>query len=239
MGLVMKRFFIILLCFWGCRDNFNEVYEENIVVYSFLCPNCDYQEIFVDKTFTFDEVADTIGISGASCRLWRQNGDTVSFHEVNPPGRYISPVGTWNLKPLTTYSMEVRYGDYVVKASTTVPDTFSILSPQDEDTIYLSSPPSSFIWSKSSACAIYNIWLFAEGDTNLPFLLATFDTVLPLPPAFTEYFDSTGWYIIKVVAKDTNYYERGNRESLVDSLDGGLGFVGSVSFDSARVYIKH
>ena len=232
-----KRFIIILLLLYGCREGPNEQYKENLVVFSFLCPNIAEQVVYVDRTYTFDEVADTTGVSGATCKLQDSSGTTI-FSERNNVGSYFSLSG-WELNPLTTYNLEVSYKDYLVKAHTTVPDMFNIISPLDEDTINLSSPPAYFAWSKSEASAIYNVWLLAEGDANMPFLsLVTFDTILSVPPTFSDYFDSTGWYILKVVAKDTNYYERGRGQSLVDTLEGGLGFVGSLTFDSVRVYIK-
>lgn len=234
----MKKLFILtLLLLCGCKTKYNEQYKENLVVFSFLCPNVSQQVIYVSKTYTFDEVADTTGISGATCKVQDSSGTTI-FSEGSNLGSYLSPSG-WKLKPLTTYNLEVNYNSYLVKAHTTIPDTFRIITPHNGDTIHLSSPPHYFVWSNSKASEIYNVWLLVQGDTNLPFLsLATFDTILPIPPKFSDYFDSTGWYVMKVVAKDTNYYARGRNQSDVDSLDGGLGFVGSLSFDSVRVFIK-
>lgn len=243
----MKQYLFLLFFIIGCRNQ-QEEYEENLCVYSYLCPNLAQQTVYVDKVYKMTEIIpkDTFAISGANCIIY--NDDTVHLYE-KFQGVYVSPP-SWKLKPKNTYRIEVRYQDYIVKGKTTVPDTFSIISLVNYDTIDVPSD-KQLIWSHSENSKIYAIWLLVYGDTTqkiIPELgdttfpltpFVTFDTILPIF-ADTSKFDTSGLYTIKIIALDENIYERMKNidPAAIDTLDGGLGFIGSISFDTVTVYIK-
>lgn len=240
---------ILIVFIIGCREP-EESYEENLCVYSYLCPNLDYQTVYVDKVYKMEEVVpkDTLAISGANCIIYKFGGDTITLIE-KKPGIYTTPP-YWRLTPKTTYGIEVKYQNYLIKGKTTVPDTFSIISLSNNDTVNVPSD-KKLIWSFSEGAKMYLIWVLVYGDTTQKILFepdnttklitpsVAFDTVLPIFSDTTK-FDTSGLWTIKVLALDENAYERSRRMSPgdIDTLEGGLGFIGSIAFDTVTVYIK-
>lgn len=146
--------------------------------------------------------------------------------------------------------MEAKWKNYIGRAKTTVPDTFNILTINNGDTVKLVSPPV-LKWAPAECAKFYLIYPLRSSDTTVKVISEPGDTTLPFIPLFTfathielfaqhkEYFDVTDWYTIKVLAMDENAYERMERicENKPDRIEGGIGFVGSLSFDTAKVYV--
>lgn len=238
-----KNLLTLLFVCLSCRGvDDGSHYKEKLVVYSLLNPALPKQFVIVDKTYRLnEEIPETTGLSGCGVKIWKEgNLDTVYFQEIaGHPGFYIdTQISPW-VEPLSTYNIEVTREEHTLRAHTTVPDTFSILYFSDSDTVNISDNPP-LIWSKSEASAIYTVWPFFCGDTTLLLApLATMDTIISLFSYEETFFDSVGWYIIKVFANDTNRYEWGKRHPGVeDTLDTGYGLFGSQTLDTVKLYIK-
>lgn len=86
-----KIVFIIFLILLGCRQLPLEPYEEELVVYTYLCPNIPRQKVIVDRTYRLNEIMpDTPHVSGVVCKLYYSDtvitlleGDKFYF---TPPG---------------------------------------------------------------------------------------------------------------------------------------------------------
>ena len=62
----------LLLSFLACNPNPSN-YREQMIVYTVLDPGLAHQVVVVDRTYRVDESApDSIGVSGAIVKLWRE-----------------------------------------------------------------------------------------------------------------------------------------------------------------------
>jgi hypothetical protein len=213
-----------------------------------------------------DTITDTTGVSGATVMIWNENlTDTIRFIESDTHGFYhdnIDPVrnlgrnnkrnygngqkskmavisngvDTHWIKPLETYFLMVAFNGDTVIASTTVPDTFRFLSPQNGETLHTSSLPV-LSWTKSTGGIAYVVCLFSA-DTTKPIIpLVVYDTFVDVNPFKFAYFDSTGFYRIKNFALDENRYRYEVGSPRLDTLGDGVGHFGSQTFDTLMVYI--
>lgn len=225
--------FIIISCH---TRNPIETHPEQLVVFSVLQPNQYPQTVIVDKTYGLaDTLTDTTGISGATVMIWNESlSDTIRFVESDTHGFYHDNTVNW-IKPLENYYLKVIYEGDTVIASTTVPDTFRFLSPQNGETLHTSSLPI-FRWTKSEGAKAYFVLPFSVDTAKAIIPLVVNDTLVDINPFKEAYFDSTGFYRIKNFVFDEHryQYEVGTK---IDTLGDGIGLFGSQSFDTVRVYI--
>jgi hypothetical protein len=233
-GIIFSIFaFIIISCH---SQNPYEFYQKQLVVFSVLQPNQYPQTVIVDKTYGLtDTLTDTTGISGAMVMIWNESlSDTIRFIESDTPGFYHDNIVNW-IKPLETYYLNVIYNGDTVIASTTVPDTFRFLSPQNGETLHTSSLPV-FSWTKSKGAKVYFVLPFSDDTAKAIIPLVVNETLVDINPYKEAYFDSTGFYRIKNFVFDENryQYEVGTK---IDTLGDGIGLFGSQTFDTVRVYV--
>ena len=226
--------FIIISCH---SRNPNESYQKQLVVFSVLQPNQYPQTVIVDKTYGLaDTLTDTTGISGATVMIWNESlSDTIRFIESDTRGFYHDHIDRHWIKPLETYYLNVIYEGDTVIASTTVPDTFRFLIPQDGETLHTSSLPV-FSWTKSRGAKAYFVCPFSADTAKAIIPLVVSDTFVDINPFKEAYFDSTGFYRIKNFVFDENRY-RYEVGTKIDTLGDGIGLFGSQSFDTVRVYV--
>jgi hypothetical protein len=233
---VILLFFVILM-FVACHtSNPNETHPEQLVLYSVLQPNQYPQTVIVDKTYGLaDTLTDTTGISGATVMIWNESlSDTIWFVESDTHGFYHDNIVNW-IKPLETYYLNVIYEGDTIIASTTVPDTFRFLSPQNGETLHTTSLPI-FRWTKSKGAKAYFVLPFSADTAKAIIPLVVNDTFVDINPYKEAYFDSTGFYRIKNFVFDENRY-RYAVGTKIDTLGDGIGLFGSQSFDTVMVYI--
>ena len=227
--------FVIISCH---SSNPGEQHQEQLVVFSVLQPNQYPQTVIVDKTYSLaDTITDTTGVSGATVMIWNENlTDTIRFTESDTHGFYHDNIDMHWIKPLETYHLMVAFNGDTVIASTTVPDTFRFLSPQNGETLHTNSLPV-FSWTKSTGAKAYVVCLFSA-DTAKPIIpLVVYDTFVDVNPFKFAYFDSTGFYRIRNFALDENRYRYEGGQPRIDTLGDGIGHFGSQTFDTVRVYI--
>ena len=201
------------------------------VVFALLNAGKTEQEIFVDTTSSMYEKADTLGVSGATVKIYGY--DSVYTGTEVAKGKYIVEA---NLIPDTTYIVEIVYKDHIIRDSVFILDEPTIIEPQENDTFYVTISQDTFKWRKVEKAYSYTLRAIYVGeDTISLFPLLLDDTICEIFN-YPTLFPRTGEYQIKVMAVQQDYaqyvvYQKGEWDSI-------FGVISSMNYDIKNVYIQ-
>lgn len=240
--------FLLLLLFVGCEViKLPTEYEPELNIFAVLYPDRDSQMVFLGHTY---KATDTLpnshcddfihgfhrcwsGVSGAQVRISYDSAE-VDFEEIND-SLLTYYAAALQVLPGKSYCLEVVYQDDTIYTTTTVPETFAILNPQDGDTVNLED---TLAWEESVGAKSYLLEGAGEGGfTDLGHVNRI---------SFRELYirsDDIGWLLEEgeeeldfcIWAVDTNYYDYyriGKYNADLEPsmhIDGGLGVFGSIT----------
>lgn len=233
--------YISILLVLGCAGITSPKFEPELVVFSLFIAKSQIPHIKLEQSWSIEEELPESGLGIPDAEVEVSAKDTTIPYTPldDTSGWYIPSITTIEVLPAETYQLKVTTKDKKeIFAETIVPDTFSIISPQEGDTIY--KDRTCFInWRKSQNAAGY---LIAIPSPNGALTASANDSIFPIFPFFLS---DTGQCIIKVVALDRNYYDYireggppGAGGEGITHIEGGLGVFGSCTVDSIRIYVK-
>ncbi len=146
---ILEIFALLSLAFFaGCDVSTQDRFISEYVVEAYLFAGEDMPDVRISRTvpfgtaYNFDEQA----VSGATVniRLLDENGALVREHpytEVFGRGVYSTPFSSSQVEPRGVYELEVNFANdgTVLRATTIVPDTFSIVSTMLDTIPYLAT----------------------------------------------------------------------------------------------------
>ncbi len=235
----MKRFlpllFLISACIQVKYEN-PEIPPYN--VWLILNNPVDTQYLFFDRVYSPEEEA-SYGMEGARAWVWNSR-DTFQFNfgiEIDTLTYYYSPFtpsvrDTYYLMLITPDSVDT------LTATTVVPGDFSILQPQDGDTVEVGEDAPLIVWTSSDGAIIYKVRAhnLAYGFTAFfPYVSA--DTTSDLL-RYNTYFPVEGYYDIYVIAYNRDMYDYVMSGDAVINIEGAAGVFGAVVERKVRLYIR-
>jgi hypothetical protein len=174
-------------------------------------------------------------------------GDTIDYVNVQGKSGFWNSVDSFVVCPTVEYRLSVSVpGEQRIYAETIVPDTFSIIMPEQGDTLDEGGYLPFIVWPMNLNAAGYIVDIFSRIDsTHFSVMIGEKDTLFPIFPFF---LGDSGEHVIRVVAVDENYLKycgqrgggpHGDEETGEDSgIIGGLGVFGSCVVESVQVYVK-
>lgn len=235
-----KKIFILsfILIFFFCSKINKELWERKIYAFSILNPRDTLIKVFVDSNYSIKEKIKNIGIEDGQVFVINEDKKETLFLSYEKEGLY-KKVSSSFVKPLNTYSLFVIFEKDTLTKKTKVPDTFSIIFPQNNDTIDYDSL-IYFNWHKSKGALAYALFVFKLPlDTAFEYFpLITKDTFLNIKEIKEALFDTTAYYLLKVYAWDYNRYKWAVKRGGLDTLYHGFGHFSSQTADERIIYIK-
>ena len=215
-----------------CEKEIHESKTGIPVVFSLLNAGQIKQEIFVDTTSSMYEKADSLGVSGATVKIYGPDS-TYTANEVEK-GRYIVET---NLIPDTNYVIEVIYKDYIIRDTVFVMNIPTIIEPQENDTFYVPISKDTFKWRKVQKTYYYSIRAIYIGEDTISLfpVIVKEDTICEIFN-YPTMFPRTGKYQIKVMAIQEDYMKYFMYEE--NDWDSVFGLFSSISYDVKNVYIQ-
>ena len=238
----------ILLCLIsGCIDvpTKRATYEEELSIHCLLRTDTGPSDVYVERTLDINAPELGVAISGATVRLSGDGRELIFVEDYYRPGAYVAPA-QFLIHHGSTYTLEVTDPiGRTVRATTTVPGYFQILSPAFNDTVQLGRDVH-FSWTASEGAERYiahvTIDLYEDDSISetifLSYVLS--DTTLIIP---TERIPVRGHCWINIYAVDSNYagYTRADAEDPddldVNHIPGAKGVFGSASTTFCFFYI--
>jgi hypothetical protein len=240
---------IIFLFFFGCEDKSDTTappvydYSVNCILYCGI----EKQQIYFDGIGNYNEMTNlnSTFIPNAIIEV-----DDIVFSTIGKDTLGHSYYGNDKqcvLYPGKECKLTIQYNNNTISGITTIPDTFSILSPAKFSSVDLTSNNRKNVivnWSRSKSakgylCQIiiraedfilngihYNYW----GYINSIF---TKDTIISVPISIPY-----GSFTIKVIAYDGNYSAYYIDNKYFAGVNGAYGVFGSAAIDTALIYIK-
>jgi len=242
--------YISILLIAGCAGVTSPKFEPELVVFSLLMAGNQIPHIKLEQSWSIEEELPEQGLGMTDAEVEVSTKDTVVSYVPldDTSGWYIPSITSMEVLPLETYQLRVVTKDSMeIFAETTVPDTFSIVSPQEGDTIYKDSL-SYLTWKKSANAAGYLIAVPFPDTFRVTITVSANDSIFPI---LSFFLSDTGQCVIKVAALDRNYYDYisegssqgvgvgvGVQDEDTTYMQGGLGVFGSCAVDSVRIYVK-
>lgn len=242
--------YISVLLISGCAEVTSPKFEPELVVFSLLMAANQIPHIKLEQSWPIEEKLPEQGLGVTDAEVEVSTKDTiVSYVPLDDTsGWYIPAITSVGVLPLETYQLRVVTKDSKeIFAETTVPDTFSIISPQEGDIIYKDSL-SYLTWKKSANAAGYLIAIPFPDTFRVTITVSANDSIFPI---LSFFLSDTGQCVIKVVALDRSYYDYisggssqgvevgvGVQDDYTTYMQGGLGVFGSCTIDSVRIYAK-
>lgn len=233
-ALITLAFILII----SCEKSPYEEYEPQLNIYCFLRNDKPQQEVIVDRTYKIDEVA-KFDLEDV-CVILSGNGQCDTLVQRDDSIGIFSTRGSFLMIPDTSYDIKVSAKDFAsLTGTTTMPDSFKIISPLLGDTVdYYSDTlciaknriDDIFFISYIYQDTLYPFWWVGSSDTNV------------LKLAYLQFIPPrSGEYTIKIMKADSNFFNYTfhiNNDSLICcGVAGGLGLFGSAWVESVRVFI--
>ncbi len=235
-----KIFILSFILFFGCQRIEKESWKRKIYAFSILNPKDSLIKVFVDSSYSIEKKSEGYGIEGA--RVFIINEDIketlfLDYFKYEKNGYYQKWAPSF-VKPLNTYSLFVIFENDTLTKKTKIPDTFSIIFPKNEDTLYYDNL-TYFHWHKSKGAFAYAIFVFKLPIDTLSeyFPLITKDTFLDIKEIKGSLFDTTAFYSLKVYAWDYNRYQWAIKRGEIDTLYQGFGHFSSQTAAEKKFYI--
>ncbi len=236
----MKRFLPLLFLLSACiqvKYENPEIPPYN--VWLILNNPVDTQYLYFDRIYSPEEGAASYGIPGARAWVWNAQ-DTFYFTfgiRRDTLRYYYSPftpsVGdTYHLTLIAPDSLDT------LTATTVVPGDFSIVQPEDGDTVEVGDDAPLIVWTSSDGAIIYKVKAYnlAYGFTAFfPYVSA--DTTSDFL-RYGTYFPVSGFYDIYIIAYNRDMYDYAMSGDLVINIDGAVGVFGAVVERKVRLFVR-
>jgi hypothetical protein len=227
--------FALLFCFLGCKkDSTITPQTTYTTTFANLLYGASTQTVIVDRILSISDSI-TEGVDGALVVV-KSKKDTLTFiPHPDTHGIYIDTTSFLWLYPKEEYELFVYtpYGD-TVEGKTVVPDTFSIVSPHDKDTIYLKNS-ANLTWKKSYGAEVYVVCITLENPEDTSFYKFPIEDTSISFSTISRLFQKTGWYTLEVYALDKNAFEWDLLRRT--SLNRGEGVFGSMTKSTVSNYV--
>ncbi len=242
----MKRFFILVIVFFSCKEYVFD-YEPEINVHCILRNDKNIQKIRIGRTYRIDEIS-RYDLKDINIILYSITSDSIISETLavqdstsETLGIYITK-GNFSILPGSLCSLVVtaRYKDTLyldtLFGKTIIPSSFSILYPLNGDTIDINDTLT--INDLSIDEQLYYIETYFEDGRSTE--QWTFDRKLSLKDLI---FGESGIYKIKVFKVDKNFYEYYYSNTFEDKVlrcgvTGGVGLFGSMIAESLYFYLN-
>ena len=244
----MKKLVICaFILFMGCGRESPYQFESQIVVFSLLIATRPNPTIILERSWEIGKKLPEEGLGVNDAEVFVSiEGDTIEYTNIEGESGFWAPLDSFMVYRAKTYYLDVVVPDEEkVYGETTVPDTFSIVQPEEGDTLDKSERLPVIAWQGSQNAYGYLIDISSRVDTtHFTGTVGSADTTFPLLSLF---LGESGRHVIKVAALDRNYYEYCREEygpggtggsEETTSVQGGLGVFGSCVVESVQVYVK-
>ncbi len=241
---------LLLLGSAGCELNPGGGFVPQLNVHCLVFAYDGEVGAYINRTYAIDEVP-SFDFPDAEAVIWL-SGDSQHFeHRHND--HYSAALGRFT-EPGDTLRLTVSHPEFdSVSGTTVVPDTFSIVSPTEDDTVDFGS--DSLIWTRSQNCAGYYLSLerINEEDTFYVSVVIGNDTLpgVPYDSAFVRVplqflrDENPGPYTLRLCALDSNYTKwvglgggpLGGGEEHSAGITGGVGVFGAAVVRSVTVVL--
>jgi hypothetical protein len=237
---------VVILLVAACERNESELYEPVLVAHCLILTGNGVPSADINQTYAIGDSA-SLDFPGANVTLKRGQRTWTLRHAGND--RYVAE-DTLTVVYGDTFYLEVtKPGFDTVTGTTVVPDTFSILSPRDGDTV---SASDRLRWSPSRGCHGYYGSVRGttpRGDTMETRFFVLADSAGELGLSFLSRLPP-GVTTLRLLALDEAYYrwmnagggsmgEPGGTTGDSSTVSGGIGVLGSASACSVRVYLAN
>ncbi len=235
----MKRFLPLLFLLPACiQVKYENPYIPPYNVWLILNNPVDTQYLFFDRVYSPEDEA-SYGMDGARAWVWNSR-DTFQFTfgvQIDTLTYYYSPfvpsVGdTYHFMLITPDSADT------LTATTVVPGDFTILQPEDGDTVEVGEDAPLMVWTSSDGVIIYKVKAY-----NLAYGFSTFfsyysaDTVSDML-RYGSYFPVEGYYDIYVIGYNRDMYDYAMSGEAIINIEGAAGVFGAVVERKVRLYIR-
>ena len=227
--------------FLGCDNKSPYQFEPQIVVFSLFIAGYSNPIIKLERSWEIDKKLpeEGLGINDAEVVVSTER-DTIKYAPIEDKSGLFGPLDSLTVCPLERYHLKVAVpGEEEIYSETTVPDTFSIIQPEEGDTLDKRGYLPMIIWTRSQNAASYFIDISSRVDTtHFGVNTGNLSTVFPILPFF---LGNTGEYVIKVVAIDRNYNEylkEGDGPPGAGGEEDAPSVFGSCVVESVQVYVK-
>ncbi len=229
------------ILFLGCGNKSPYQFESQIVVFSLFIAGYSNPLVKLERSWEIDKELpeEGLGINNAEVVVSTPE-DTIEYAPIEDKSGLFSPLDSLMVFPLETYHLKVIIpGEEEIYSETTVPDTFSIIQPEEGDTLDKRGYLPMIIWTRSQNAASYFIDISSRVDTtHFSANMNAIDTIFPILPFF---LGNTGEYVIKVVAIDKNYHnylKEGDGPPGAGGEEDAPSVFGSCVVESVQVYVK-
>jgi len=184
-------FITMILVLASCEIMNQEEYTEYVVVEAYAVANRTLPLVQVTKTSPvnefFDPVNNVLMLAIVQIVLLDENGndeEVFSYRFSFTDGGVFVPVDTvYVVEPRRSYRLDVSFNDRpeVIRAVTTVPDTFNIISDVPESVVYQSENQLEITISQAQRLGSQNVFVFSsvalepEEENLTPFYKASFE----------------------------------------------------------------
>lgn len=240
-----------LLLTAACELTESDLYEPVLVVHCLVLTGTGVPSANINRTYTIEDSVQ-LEFPDAKVMLKRSTDAWTLRHAGGDD--YVAEDTLTAVYGDTFYMEVTKSGFDTVTGTTVVPDTFSILSPRDGDTV---SASDRLRWNPSRGCHGYYSSIrraTPRGDTvDMSIFVPADSTDEGLPLTFLAGLPS-GEMTLRLLALDRNYYqwmESGNDEmggplggiggssGNGSTVSGGIGVLGSACACSVRVYLAN
>ncbi len=166
---------LLILIFSGCDILTQDEYNEYVYVESYVVANRALPEVRISTTtpvqdeYRFSDAA----ITGANVKvvLLDENGDDeeiFSYTGSGQPGIYVPESNTHRAIPKRTYRLDIDFNSRpeVLRAKTTIPDDFEILSEVPDSLVYQSEDRLEITISATEKTEKQNVFVFSAIALN-------------------------------------------------------------------------
>jgi archaellum component FlaG (FlaF/FlaG flagellin family) len=203
---------ILLLASSGCESYPQDDYEELVVVEAYAIANSILPVVRVRTTTPADQFYDEAesAISGANVQLvlLDESGDDKEIFEYRfstaNGGLYLPVNHTHRVLPNRTYRLDIDFNDRseVIRATTTIPDQFEIISDVGETVVYQSENQLEITISETKKREDQQVYVFST--------IASDPVVENLTPFYRANYDNDNIEIDDVIINSSGLINEGN-----------------------------
>lgn len=228
-----KLFGILILFIFLFCQKYNEEFEPQLNVFCILKNNRPYQKVVVDRIYGMDEKS-IYDLEDVQVIL-SGNGICDTLVEDSILGVFVTR-DTFPVVHGQTYHLQVTAKGFdTLRGTTTIPDLFEIICPQDGDTVQLLD--TMIIEFKDCHQLIIGELYYQDSLLYWYLYGRIRDTILELP--FSACLHDTGYYRLMVGVYDSNYVnyyiDAANPQC---GIENGIGLFGSTFILEVKFYYQ-
>lgn len=240
----MKKTFFILLLFLSCKEYVFD-YKPELNVHCILRNDRERQKIRISRTYRMDEVS-RYDLKDLNVTIYSKWNDSILCDTFILSDSMDETLGIYTTRDkfkifpngICSLIVTAKYQDTIhldtLFGRTIIPDTFSIISPSNNDTVNINDTIK--INDSSVDQILYYIQIFFEDGSFTD--KWTFNKEISLKYIL---FAGSGFYKVKVFKCDKNFYDYYYSDMFEDKVlrcgvSGGVGLFGSMLAESVYFY---